>query len=142
VESVSGYLHERDVRQIVDETEDFGRQRPAVFVGGALALGVLAARFLKSSKRKATTPPGQTIPAERALVEATPAPATPAPATPAPATQTASSATPPVPTDQAAYGASAPPDQAAYGATDTAGAVAPVRVTDDALIPPVVAGAS
>ena len=137
VESVSGYLHERDVRQIVDETEDFGRQRPAVFVGGALALGVLAARFLKSSKRKATTPPGQTIPAERALVEATPAPATPAPAT-----QTASSATPPVPTDQAAYGASAPPDQAAYGATDTAGAVAPVRVTDDALIPPVVAGAS
>ncbi len=132
VESVSGYLHARDVRQIVNETEDFARQRPAVFVSGALTLGVLAARFLKSSKRKATTPPGQTIPAERALVEATPAPAT----------QTASSATPPVPTDQLAYGASAPTDQAAYGATDTAGAAAPVRVTGNALIPPAVADAS
>ena len=110
VESVSGYLHGRDVRQLVDDTEDFARQRPAVFVGGALALGVLAARFLKSSRRKATTPAGQTIPAERALVEATPAPM-----------------------DQTGYGASLPTDQT----TDTAGMAASVRVTDDALIPPV-----
>ncbi len=119
VESVSGYLHGRDVRQIVEDTEDFARQRSAVFVGGALALGVLAARFLKSSKRKATTPPGQTIPAERALVEATPALAT----------QAAYDATPTTPTDQAAYGAADIADVAAP----------PVRVTDDALIPPVVA---
>lgn len=119
VDSVSGYLHGRDVRQIVDDTEAFARQRPAVFVGGALALGVVAARFLKSSKRKATTPPGQTIPAERALVEA-----------------------PPASTTQASYGATptVPTDQASYDAADTADVAAPpVRVTDDALIPPVVA---
>jgi len=119
VESVSGYLQGRDVRQIVDDTEDVARQRPAVFVGGALALGVLAARFLKSSKRKATTPPGQTIPAERALVEA-----------------------PSASTTQGAYGATptVPTDQASYDAADTADvAAAPIRVTDDALIPPVVA---
>jgi len=77
VERISDYLHDRDVRQIVDDTEGFARQRPVVFVGGALVLGLVAARFLKSSKRKATsglTPPGETIPPERALVTATSAP--------------------------------------------------------------------
>ncbi len=79
VERVYGYLHGRDVRQIVNDTEGFARQRPVVFVGGALALGLLAARFLKSSKRNAAstaglTPLGETIPPERALVAATPAP--------------------------------------------------------------------
>jgi len=132
VENVSGYLHGRDVRQLVDETEDFARQRPAVFVGGALALGVLAARFLKSSRRKATTPPGQTIPVERALVEATPPP-----------TDQSADATTPVSTNPAAsgpsYGSSAPADQAAYGAVGVDDAAAPVRVTNDELIPPVVA---
>ncbi len=93
VERIYGYLHGRDVRQIVDDTEGFARQRPAVFVGGALVLGLVAARFLKSSKRNAAataglTPPGGTIPPERALVAATSAPsATSAPtATPDSAT--------------------------------------------------------
>ncbi len=87
VERISGYLHGRDVRQIVDDTEGFARQRSAVFVGGALVLGLVAARFLKSSKRNAAstgglTPPGKTIPRERALVAATSAPtATPDSAT-------------------------------------------------------------
>ncbi len=140
VESVSGYLHGRDVRQLVDDTEDFARQRPAVFVGGALALGVLAARFLKSSRRKVTTPAGQTIPAERALVEATPALMDQAAyGASLPMDQAAYGASlgaiPPLPTDQAAHGAPLPTDQT----TDTEATVAPVRVTDDALIPPVVA---
>lgn len=51
VESVSGYLQNRDVRQLVDESESFARRNPGVFIGGAVTLGVLAARFLKSSRR-------------------------------------------------------------------------------------------
>ncbi len=94
VERVYSYLHGRDVRRIVDDTEGFARQRPALFVGGGLALGLLAARFLKSSKRNAAsrlTPTGETIPPERALVAAPPAPtATPSSAT---ATATPDSAT-------------------------------------------------
>jgi len=124
VESVSGYLQGRDVRQLVGDTEDFARQRPAVFVGGALALGVLAARFLKSSRRRATTPAGQTIPAERALVEATPSmPMDQAYGGVAPETGATGV------TDQVAYGASVPMDQAADEVTDTEGATELYRLT-------------
>jgi len=52
IERVSGYLHNRDVRQIVGEAEGFARQRPSLFIGGSVALGFLAARFLKSSRRR------------------------------------------------------------------------------------------
>ncbi len=49
VEQLSGYLHNRDVGQLVGDVEQFARRQPTLFVGGAIALGVLAARFLKSS---------------------------------------------------------------------------------------------
>jgi len=42
-------LRERDVQDIVHDAERFARARPAVFVGAAFTVGVLAARFLKSS---------------------------------------------------------------------------------------------
>lgn len=116
VERVSRYLQDRDMRQLVDDTEGFARQRPVVFVGGALTLGLLAARFLKSSQRKATTPPGQTIPAERALIETSPSS-----------------------TAQAASGAPLPLDPATPSASDMAG-TAPVRVSSDEPPPAVVAG--
>lgn len=48
-ERLSEYLSERDANELVREAEDFARNRPAVFLGGAFALGVAAARFLKSS---------------------------------------------------------------------------------------------
>ncbi len=47
-------LHDKDVDQIVAETEDFARAQPALFLGTALALGLFLARFLKSSGRSAT----------------------------------------------------------------------------------------
>ncbi len=47
----SGYLHARDLLQILDETEQLGRTHPLLFVGGALTLGLLGVRFLKSSRR-------------------------------------------------------------------------------------------
>jgi hypothetical protein len=53
VERFSGYLRETDVDEIVDEARGFARRRPAVFLGGAVALGFLATRFLKSSSQEA-----------------------------------------------------------------------------------------
>jgi hypothetical protein len=50
VERVSGYLQGRDVGQLVDDVEDFARRQPALFLGGAFVLGLLGARFLKSSR--------------------------------------------------------------------------------------------
>ena len=52
VERLSGYLRETDVDQIVDEVRGFARSRPALFLGGAAALGFFATRFLKSSSQE------------------------------------------------------------------------------------------
>jgi hypothetical protein len=52
VRRVSTYLQNTDVSEIVDSTEDFARRQPALFLGGAFALGLLGARFLKSSRRQ------------------------------------------------------------------------------------------
>lgn len=49
VERVSTYLEEHDLDDIVHETEDFARKQPELFLGGAFTLGLLAARFLRSS---------------------------------------------------------------------------------------------
>lgn len=51
VERLSTYLRERDLRAFRDDVETFARRQPAVAVGVALALGLLGARFLKSSGR-------------------------------------------------------------------------------------------
>jgi hypothetical protein len=51
VERLSSYLQNRDVGEVIDEVEDFARRQPALFLGGAFALGLLGARFLKSSRR-------------------------------------------------------------------------------------------
>jgi hypothetical protein len=47
---IAQYLRGRDVRQIVNDAEDFARRRPGVFLGGAFVLGLAASRFLKSSR--------------------------------------------------------------------------------------------
>jgi hypothetical protein len=49
VERFSGFLRERDADQLIGEAENLARRQPAVFLGGAFALGVLGARFLKAS---------------------------------------------------------------------------------------------
>lgn len=55
VERFSGYLRQKDVDQLIREAEGFARRQPTAFLGGAFALGLLAARFLKSSGRRAAT---------------------------------------------------------------------------------------
>jgi hypothetical protein len=53
VERFSGYLRSTDTRQMVRRVESFAREQPAVFLGSAFMLGLLAARFLRSSARDA-----------------------------------------------------------------------------------------
>ena len=50
VERISGYLQNSDLGRLVDDVEGFARRQPAMFLGGALVLGLLGARFLKSSR--------------------------------------------------------------------------------------------
>jgi hypothetical protein len=52
VEDISSYLQNSDLSQLVDDVERFARRRPALFLGGAFALGLLGARFLKSSRQQ------------------------------------------------------------------------------------------
>jgi len=53
VEQLSTYLQNHDIGQLVDDVEYFARRRPALFVGGAFVLGILGARFLKSTRQQA-----------------------------------------------------------------------------------------
>jgi hypothetical protein len=55
VERFSGYLRETDVDEIWDEVRGFARRRPALFLGGAAALGFFGTRFLKSSSQGAAS---------------------------------------------------------------------------------------
>jgi uncharacterized protein YukE len=62
LERFSGYLSEREVGDLVYEVEDYARRHSTYFVGGAFLLGLLGARFLKSStprrERHAELPKG------------------------------------------------------------------------------------
>jgi hypothetical protein len=53
IERAAHYVQNADLREVVDQVEDFARRRPAVFIGSAFAAGLLAARFLKSSRSTA-----------------------------------------------------------------------------------------
>jgi len=50
VERLSNYLQQNDLGQLVDDVEQMARRQPALFLGGAFVLGLLGARFLKSSR--------------------------------------------------------------------------------------------
>src|SRR3954464_374505 len=49
IEKFSQRLRDKDVGELLDDAQRLGRRRPAVFIGSAFALGVIGARFLKSS---------------------------------------------------------------------------------------------
>lgn len=59
IQRFSGYLRNHDVREIVDQAEDWMRRDPMIALGGAFVLGLVAARFLKSSGVKKNTPSRQ-----------------------------------------------------------------------------------
>jgi hypothetical protein len=54
LEQFSHYLGERDLGELARDAEQFARREPALFLGGAFAIGMLAARFLKSSGSNGT----------------------------------------------------------------------------------------
>ena len=51
IERAAQYVERADLGEMVDNLETFARRRPAMFVGAAFALGLLGARFIKSSRR-------------------------------------------------------------------------------------------
>jgi hypothetical protein len=51
VEKFSGYIEDRELKELVRDVETFARRNPALFVGAAFTLGVVAARFMKSSSQ-------------------------------------------------------------------------------------------
>ncbi len=55
----STYLNNRDIGQMSTELQHFARRQPAIFLGGALVAGLIAARFLKSSSQQAQNYGGQ-----------------------------------------------------------------------------------
>lgn len=50
-ERVGSYLKEADSERMLSDLEDFGRRQPLAVLAGGLAIGVVAARFLKASSR-------------------------------------------------------------------------------------------
>lgn len=50
IERVVQYLDSRDVTELLNEAEMFARRHPEAFLGGAFMLGLVAGRFLKSSR--------------------------------------------------------------------------------------------
>ena len=64
VERLSGYLRQRSMDDLVSDVQDLARRQTALFLGGAFVLGLLTARFLKSSQRGGGETGGET----RALV--------------------------------------------------------------------------
>jgi hypothetical protein len=52
LERVSNRLREKDVGELLRDAQQFARRRPAVFIGSAFAIGLLGARFLKSSRER------------------------------------------------------------------------------------------
>jgi hypothetical protein len=51
VDQVANYLRTKDARAMRQDLENLARRQPSLFIGGALVLGLIGARFLKSSER-------------------------------------------------------------------------------------------
>jgi hypothetical protein len=101
-EKVGSYLKESGPDRMLEDVEDFGRQRPWAVLAGGVAAGIVAARFLKASSRnryQQRSGMGTSSPA-RAPQRANQEPVRRSPVEPV--------ATPPPPTAQPAVPAAAP----------------------------------
>jgi hypothetical protein len=52
VEQVADYLRNKDAGAMRQDLENLARRQPALMLGGALLLGLIGARFIKSSERR------------------------------------------------------------------------------------------
>jgi hypothetical protein len=62
LESMTNYLRSREVPELVADTKDLARRKPELFLTGALAIGFVGARFLKSSGQRAALQTGTSAP--------------------------------------------------------------------------------
>jgi len=67
VDQVATYLRNKDARAMRADVENLARRQPAIVVGGALMLGLIGARFLKSSQRDRRIRGSQTYGSEQRL---------------------------------------------------------------------------
>ena len=51
-QQLGDYLQRSDADRILGDIEDFGRRQPWAVIGGGLALGIIASRFLKASSTR------------------------------------------------------------------------------------------
>ncbi len=59
VEVASDYFGRRTLSEVIGDVEDFARREPAILLGGAFGAGLLAGRFLRSTRRpRETAKPG------------------------------------------------------------------------------------
>ncbi len=56
ITNLSGYLRQREVDDVLGEVQSFAREKPALFLGGTILLGLVAGRFLKSSAPDVAAP--------------------------------------------------------------------------------------
>lgn len=56
IERASDFLHEGDLHQLKRSVERFAKREPLLFLGGAFAMGLPGARFLKSSSHAEEEP--------------------------------------------------------------------------------------
>lgn len=70
VDRLSEFLRSTNVNQMVNQVEQFARRQPALFLGGAFVIGLIGARFLKSSGQANSAQSGQSgsIPRSESLV--------------------------------------------------------------------------
>ena len=61
LERVSNQLRNKDVGELMRDAQQFARRRPAVFIGSAFAIGLLGARFLKSSRDRQDEKAGRNL---------------------------------------------------------------------------------
>jgi hypothetical protein len=54
LERLSNNLRDKDVNELLQDAQRLARRRPALFIGGSFAVGLIAARFLKSSRENET----------------------------------------------------------------------------------------
>ena len=51
LERFASSVREKSVNELMQDVRHLGQRQPALFIGGSFAVGLLAARFLKSSQR-------------------------------------------------------------------------------------------
>lgn len=63
LDQLSSTLRERDIGSLFHQAESFARRSPALFFGGAVAVGFLMARFMKSTEHRADSDEHRAAPA-------------------------------------------------------------------------------